>query len=153
MKKLNLLFVFLISLQLWSQKNIEPTTTEIKTAKELREKFDKSDIAILKSTETVDFKISKDKKNVEVDYSISEVLLNINHRADIQKYEFYDSQSSIQTFSLKYKNNKEASIYPKDEFYKSNDLFYNDARVKYFDIDFPVQGYTYLYHLEKKLMT
>ncbi|MVO10265.1 DUF3857 domain-containing protein [Flavobacterium sp. TP390] len=151
MKKINLLFVFLISLQLWSQKNIEPTTTEIKTAKELREKFDKSDIAILKSTETVDFKISKDKKNVEVDYSVSEVLLNINHRADIQKYEFYDSQSSIQTFSLKYKNNKEASIYPKDEFYKSNDLFYNDARVKYFDIDFPVQGYTYLYHLEKKI--
>ncbi|NJM80545.1 MAG: DUF3857 domain-containing protein [Flavobacterium sp.] len=77
--------------------------------------------------------------------------MNINHRADIQKYEFYDSQSSINTFSLKYKNNKEANFYPKDEFYKSNDLFYNDARVKYFSIDFPIQGYTYLYDLEKKI--
>ncbi|NHN24699.1 DUF3857 domain-containing protein [Flavobacterium jejuense] len=151
MKKSNLLFVFLISLNMWSQKNTEPSPTEIKTAKELREKFDKSDVAILKSTENVSFEIAKDKKNVEVNYAISEVLLNINHRADIQKYEFYDSQSLINTFSLKYKNNKPANIYPKDEFYKSNDLFYNDARVKYFDLDFPIQGYTYLYDLEKKI--
>lgn len=136
---------------MWSQKNTEPSPTEIKTAIELREKFDKSDVAILKSTEKVNFEIAKDKKNVEVNYAISELLLNINHRADIQKYEFYDSQSSISTFSLKYKNNKEANFYPKDEFYKSNDLFYNDARVKYFSIDFPIQGYTYLYDLEKKI--
>ncbi len=136
---------------MWSQKNTDPTPTEIKTAIELREKFDKSDVAILNSTEKVNFEIAKDKKNVEVNYAISEQLLNINHRADIQKYEFYDSQSSISTFSLKYKNNKEANFYPRDEFYKSNDLFYNDARVKYFSIDFPIQGYTYLYDLEKKI--
>lgn len=151
MKKINLLFVFLISLSTWSQKNTDPSPTDVKTAKELREKFDKSDVAILKSTEQVNFEIAKDKKNVEVNYAISETLLNINHRADIQKYEFYDSQSSINTFSLKYKNNKIANFYPKDEFYKSNDLFYNDARIKYFSIDFPLQGYTYVYDLEKKI--
>ncbi|WP_159780587.1 transglutaminase family protein, partial [Flavobacterium sp. 9AF] len=151
MRKNALLVVFFISINIWSQKNIEPSPTDIKTAKELREKFDKSDIAILKSTEKVNFEIAKDKKNVEVNYAISEVLLNINHRADIQKYEFYDSQSLINTFSLKYKNNKPANIYARDEFYKSNDLFYNDARVKYFNIDFPIQGYTYLYDIEKKI--
>ncbi len=39
MKKINLLFVFLISLFTWSQKNTEPSIKEIETAIELREKF------------------------------------------------------------------------------------------------------------------
>lgn len=150
MKHIYFAAFFLLSILAWGQKNIDPTTQEIENAKEIRLKYDKSDIAILKSEENISFELSKDKKNVEVLYKVSEKLLNINHRADIQKYEFYDSQSSINTFSLKYKNNKKANFYPKDEFYKSDDLFYNDARVKYFTIDFPIQGYTYLYDLEKR---
>jgi transglutaminase-like putative cysteine protease len=144
------IYLFIFTTSIWSQKNIDPTAQEISKAKELRLKFDKSDVAILNSNEKIGFKISSDKNNVEVIHNISEKLLNINHRADIYKYEFYDSQSTINTFSLKYKNNKSANFYPKDEFYKSDDLFYNDARVKYFTIDFPVQGYTYLYDFEKK---
>lgn len=142
-------FLFLTTIVL-GQKNIDPTVQEIENAKKIRLEFDKSDIAILNSTENISFELSKDKKNVEVLQNVSEKLLNINHRADIHKYEFYDSQSVINTFSVKYKNNKKANFSPKDEFYKSDDLFYNDARVKYFTIDFPVQGYTYLYDLEKR---
>ena len=76
--------------------------------------------------------------------------MNINYRADIHKYEFYDSESSIQTFSLKYRNDKPAQFSVTDEFYKDNDLFYNDAKVKYIAVDFPVQGYNYKYEMEKK---
>jgi len=75
--------------------------------------------------------------------------MNINFRTDIHKYEFYDSESSIATFAIKYRNEKTASFYVNDEFYKDNDLFYNDAKVKYMTVDFPVQGYTYHYEVEK----
>jgi len=149
MKKITSLFL-LTSFIIWGQNGVNPSPTEIKKAQELREIYDKSDVAILKSSEKVTFSTSRNHEKVEVNHSVSERLLNINSRADIHKYEFYDSESEISTFSIKFKNNKKAAFFATDEFYKSNDLFYNDARVKYYKLDFPVQGYTYLYDMEKK---
>lgn len=146
-----LLFLLFFSLLAIAQKNADPSPEEIKTAKSIREKYDKYDIAILNSTEKVTFSINKSNNLVEVNYSVKEHLMNINHRADIQKYEFYDSQSVIENFSLKYKTDKQTNFLVNDEFYKSDDLFYNDARVKYMQVDFPVQGYTYKYHMDKKI--
>ena len=151
MKKTLLLSIFLFSFFALAQKSIDPTPEDIKVAKSLRAKYDKSDIAILKSEENVSFAVNKSINSVEVIYNINETLMNINHRADISKYEFYDSESEIKTFSVKYRNNKQTSFYTKDEFYKSDDLFYNDAKVKYVQLDFPVQGYTYEYEMEKKI--
>ncbi|REH00455.1 transglutaminase domain-containing protein [Flavobacterium aquicola] len=144
------LFIFLFSITLFGQKNIEPTLEDISSAKTLRAKYDKDDIAILESTENISFDLNKAKTKVQVKNSIKELLMNINHRADINKYEFYDSESKIESFSLKYRNQKEAYFPVKDEFYKDDDLFYNDAKVMYMTVDFPVQGYTYNYSLEKK---
>lgn len=146
-----LLFLLFFSLLAIAQKNADPSPEEIKTAKSIREKYDKYDIAILNSAEKVTFSINKSNDLVEVNYSVKEHLMNINHRADIQKYEFYDSQSVIENFSLKYKTDKQTNFLVNDEFYKSDDLFYNDARVKYMQVDFPVQGYTYKYHMDKKI--
>jgi transglutaminase-like putative cysteine protease len=145
------LFVLFFCISSVAQKNADPSPEEIKTAKSIREKYDKFDIAILNSTEKVTFNINKTNDLVEVNYNVKEHLMNINHRADIQKYEFYDSQSSIENFSLKYKTDKQANFFVNDEFYKSDDLFYNDARVKFMQVDFPVQGYTYKYQMEKKI--
>jgi transglutaminase-like putative cysteine protease len=135
---------------MFGQKNIEPTPEDINSAKSLRAKYDKDDIAILESSENISFEFNKNDSKVQVKNSIREVLMNINHRADINKYEFYDSESKIESFVLRYRNQKEVSFPVKDEFYKDDDLFYNDARVKYMVVDFPVQGYTYNYALEKK---
>src|SRR5690606_5147516 len=136
-----ILFLFLLgNFSVWSQKNIDPTPTDIELAKTIRGKYSKQDVAILESTEIVNFGFNKSTSNVTVDLSVKEVLMNINHRADIYKYEFYDSSSKIETFLLKYRNEKTASFPIKDEFYKDKDLFYNDARVKHVQIDFPVQG-------------
>lgn len=147
---LKTLFVFLFSLSMFGQKNIEPTPEDIILAKSLRAKYDKDDIAILESNENLSFELNKNASKVQVKSSTKEVLMNINHRADIHKYEFYDSESKIESFTLRYRNQKEASFPVKDEFYKDDDLFYNDARVMYMTVDFPVQGYTYNYALEKK---
>lgn len=133
-----------------AQKNIDPTPEDISLAKKLREKYSKDDIAILESTDNISFDFNKKAGKVTVNHNSKEHLMNISHRADIHKYEFYDSETSIGTFSMKYRNDKVAPFYVKDEFYKDKDLFYNDAKVKYMAVDFPVQGYTYRYEMEKK---
>jgi transglutaminase-like putative cysteine protease len=145
-----LFFLVLIGSEVKAQKNIDPTPQDILDAKKLREKFPKNDIAVLKSTEVISFDLNKNDAKVIVNSEVNEQLMNINHRADIRKYEFYDSESEVKTFSLKYRNDKTAAFSVKDEMYKDNDLFYNDARVKYVTIDFPVQGYSYNYQVKKQ---
>lgn len=133
-----------------AQKNLDPTPEDISLAKSIREKNNKADVAVLNSNENITFSLNSKEGKVMVNHSIKEKWMNINHRADIRKYEFYDSQSEIESFDIKYRNDKKTDFYVTDEFYKSEDLFYNDARIKYTTIDFPVQGYTYNYNFEKK---
>lgn len=147
---LSIITFFLSANMLFSQKALDPTAEDIQLAKSLREKYSKDDVAVLESKENITFELNKSDAKVVVKNSVREVLMNINHRADINKYEFYDSESSIESFILKYRNQKNTGFTIKDQFYKDNDLFYNDARVKYMDVDFPVQGYSYIYELEKK---
>jgi len=142
--------LFLATFSLSAQKSIDPTPEDILLAKKTREIYLKDDVAILESFENISFGLNRDETKVTVKSNIREKLMNINHRADIHKYEFYDSESKIETFALKYRNDKNTGFFIKDEFYKDNDLFYNDARVKHVALDFPVQGYTYFYELDKK---
>ncbi|WP_264552506.1 transglutaminase domain-containing protein [Flavobacterium sp. N2038] len=147
---LSIITFFLSANMLYGQKALDPTPEDIQLAKSLREKYAKDDVVILESKENITFELNKSDAKVVVKNSTREVLMNINHRADINKYEFYDNESSIESFILKYRNQKNTGFEIKDQFYKDNDLFYNDARVKYMNVDFPVQGYSYIYELEKK---
>jgi hypothetical protein len=147
--KLTLLVAFAVATAS-AQKNIDPTPEDVVLAKKIRTTYDKDDVAVLESNENISFELNKNESKVVVNHSIKELLMNINHRANIQKYEFYDSESKIETFNLKFRNDKNTNNYVADEFYKDNDLFYNDARVKYMAVNFPIQGYTYNYELEKK---
>lgn len=145
-------FIFLCFLvkPAFAQKNLDPTPEDISLAKKLRETFPKDDIVILDSEDDITFDLNKKQKKVIVHHNSKETLMNINHRADIHIYEFYDSESNIESFSMKYRNDKITSFKVNDELYKDNDLFYNDAKVKYITVDFPVQGYTYKYEMMKK---
>lgn len=149
MKKLHITALLLLFLSAaHAQKNVEPTPEDISIAKKLREKHPKKDVAIVSCKDEVTFDV--EDGNVTALHSIREKYMNIGPRADIQKYEFYDSSSEIKEFAMKYRNNKEAYFELKDEFYHSNDMFYNDYRVKYINVDFPVQGYTYNFEMDKK---
>ncbi len=132
-----------------AQKNLDPTGDDVALAKKLRAQFTKEDVAILESSNTITFGVNKSGDKVTAVNKIHQKLMNINHRADIQKFEFYDSESKIESFDVRYRNDKSAKLSIKDEFYKDSDLFYNDARVRYVTVDFPVQGYSYNYEVAK----
>ncbi len=145
----SIIFCLILVSNSWAQKSIDPTIEDIAFAKKTREKYIKDDVAILESKEEISFEVNKKDSKVVVNSSLKELLMNINTRADIQKYEFYNGESSIEKFKLTYRNNRDAYFFVKDEYYKDQDLFYNDARVQYMKIDFPVQGYSYNFELEK----
>lgn len=143
-------FLGISFLNVTAQKYTEPTTEEISQAQELRKKYDKSDVVILSSNEYIKFNLNREKTLVEVDYNINEKLMNINHTSKIQKYEFYDNQTVISEFAFRNKINKKTNEFILDEYFSSDDMFYNDARVKHTTLHFPLQGYIYLYEMTKK---
>jgi len=142
-------FSVIVSLAAYSQKNIDPDGKDKDLAKNLKDKFPDDNVALEISTDRISFGVDKKNNKITVDHILNETLINIGSRADIHQYTFYDGESKIEEFSIRYKNNRKASFFPKDEAYTSNDLFHNDTRVKYITLDFPVKGYKYLSTIHK----
>ena len=139
------IFIFIFISQSYSQRKIEPDASDIAMAKKLREKFDHKDdeVALEESVDYITFDFNNSEEKVIVHHKIDEKMINMISRADIQKYCFYDGESMIEEFKILYKNDRNTNFIIKDEAYKSEDLFHNDARVKYTNVDFPIQGYRY----------
>ena len=134
-----------------AQKNSDPTPEEISEAKILKIQYPNDDLVLLESKDYVTFDLNNDTHQVSVKHQINEELLNISSRTDIQKHIFYDEQSEITNFGLKYRNNKTAYFKVNDEAYTVEEYFFNDARVKYASVDFPVQGYKYYFEATKNI--
>ncbi|MCB0466591.1 MAG: hypothetical protein KDC64_00080 [Aequorivita sp.] len=150
---MNKLFFFLLFVPAFcvAQKNSDPTPEEISEAKILKIQYPNDDLVLLESKDYVTFDLNNDTHQVSVKHQINEELLNISSRTDIQKHIFYDEQSEITNFGLKYRNNKTAYFKVNDEAYTVEEYFFNDARVKYASVDFPVQGYKYYFEATKNI--
>ncbi|MCK7590637.1 transglutaminase-like domain-containing protein [Subsaxibacter sp. CAU 1640] len=144
-----LALVISISLPLFSQKNVEPTETEKTNASKLKALYPDDHVALQNYSDVITFDLDKREQKVTVEQFTEQDYINMDSRADIQMYSFYDGESTIGVFDINYKNGKPTSFYLKDEAYKSSDLFHNDARVKYTHVDFPLKGYRYLTELRK----
>lgn len=143
------LFIFCIS-SAFAQRKHDPSQEDIAYAKSLKDIVSDQDDIVLDSGKTlITFNLNTKTSKVVVNEQIDEQLINIKSRSDIQKYCFYDGQSSIERFDFTFKNGKSAYFRGGDEAYTSNDLFHNDTRVKYFNLDFPSMGYKYGSSLEK----
>ena len=149
MKKTILFILLIVSNYLLAQKKIDPNSDDIKKAEILKLKFPDDKVAIETSINTITFGFDKKNEKITVNNSKIEKLINLDSRSDIQRYCFYDGESSILNFKVKYKNNKNKYFYYKDEAFTSNDLFHNDTRVQYGHIDFPLKGYRHTVEIEK----
>lgn len=134
----------------FSQKRIEPATQDITLANSLKEQYPDDNVALVTTKDDITFDLNKREGKVTVMHHITENMINIDSRADIQIYNFYDGESTIEEFEILYKNKKEANFYINDEAYTSDDLFHNDSRVQYATVDFPLKGYRYLTSIKKE---
>ena len=151
MKKITLLLLIaLLPFITVAQKKVQPTPEDIDLAEKLKEKYPDEEVAFKSIKDHITFGFDKKNEKVLVFQTTEEHLINIAERADIQKYCMYDTESEVKEFSFKYRNGKGAFFRVRDEAYTSQDLFHNDTRVKYTNMDFPLKGYTYYVTLEKK---
>lgn len=149
-KLLPLILLTFLTLSSYSQKNADPSGNDKIKAKSLKTEFPDDNVALLESNDYISFDFNKKDQKVMVNHKLDESLINLDSRSDIQKYCFYDGETEITEFIIKYKSNKDTHFYIKDEAFTSNDLFHNDSRVKYVNLDFPVKGYKYLSTITKK---
>ena len=145
-----LVFIVVFFDNVFAQKNIDPTPEDKRFAKSLKEKYPDDTVVLKESTDYVTFNFNKKTEKVNVNQESTESMISIDSRSRIQKYSFYDEQTSIDKFQIKYRNNKKAYISIKDEAYASDDLFHIDTRVKYANINFPLLGYRYKTFISKK---
>lgn len=148
--RLSLILILITSLHLIAQKNTEPSDSEITLAKTIKELHPDDNVALESEEYVISFDYNKKSQNVTVLEKINKKLINLDSRADIQAYCYYDGESEIESFTVKYKNGRETGDIVNDEAIKSDDLFHNDARVKYINLDFPLKGYKYSTETIKK---
>ena len=91
----------------------------------------------------------KKTKQVTVQESTKERLMCIAPDYQMPIVKFYDAESSVESVEVYYKNKKRKDIYPRDEYFNNSDYFYSDARVVYFGLTFPQQGYQYQVNFDK----
>lgn len=137
------LLLFIWSSFCFSQRNTDPTPEDVSLAKALKTDFPDDDIALNSHEDYIVFDYSKDSENVTVTQTTNKAFINLSDRSNISAYCFYDGKSSVETFEVEYRNRKSARINVFDKAYTSSDLFHNDARVKFVNLNFPVQGYRY----------
>ncbi len=145
-----LLLLFFFTFSINAQKNITPNGEDTQTAKKLKAQYPDDHIALLFSEDYVTFGFNSKQKKVTVNHNMEESLINLDSRSDIQKFCFYDGESEIKAFKVKFKNNRDTKKLIQDEAYTSDDLFHIDTRVKFTNLSFPLKGYKYLTSIEKK---
>ncbi|HLV38892.1 transglutaminase-like domain-containing protein [Xanthomarina sp.] len=147
---LTFLIIVTYTLNATAQKKTEPTLEEIKLAQALKEVFPDDHVASESENYHITFEYNKRTDKVEVLEKTTQNLINLDSRADIQVYSFYNGESDIESFKIRYKTNRDADFHIQDEAIKSDDLFHNDSRVKYTNLDFPLKGFKYQVEIVKR---
>jgi len=126
-------------------------------AYQLKKKYPDERTACVSSIEEYDFDVSKgDGNGPVVTATMNKRIQFISLReASMQQYgEFYDKFSSISSIKQFYKSGRGFAVYKTkalDKSATSGDIFYDDSRVKFFNIIMPKMGLVSMVETEKKI--
>ena len=152
MNKGYLLFfaLFLLALPLQAQKWAIPKADEVEQARKLAEEFPDNPLMTLHSDISITFSFNDKTRKVTAKEVTRERFVCLKGDCTHYVYEFYDDESEIKDVEVKYRNGRKKDVEPQKEYYSQDGIFYSDARVCYFELDFPSQGYQYSVEIEKK---
>jgi Transglutaminase-like enzymes, putative cysteine proteases len=128
-----------------------PTAEEKARAEALRETYSEEKLVILNKLEEFTFGHNDKSEKVEVRASSKMRLMSIGKTDHSETFaEFYDEESEIEKIEVFNKKKKKVTIYVKDDYYQSDEFFYTDARVKYFNLNFSEAGFQYQVNADKR---
>lgn len=133
-----------------AQKKADPSVDEIARAKALKKTYEDAKIVALNSLERYVFDFDKSTKLVTVEEKTKDRIMCVVPTHKTLFVKFYDEESSVEGVDVFYKTKKLKSISITDEYYNASDFFYSDARVKYFNLLFPAEGYQYQVNFTKQ---
>ena len=142
-----LLFTFLFTTffsPIWAQRRKGPSPESIELAKSLRDKYEDEEAVVIKRTDEYLFSLDDSKSKVIVSENIEESIISISSlNVEVPRFKFYDEQSEIPEIAAFNEQGKKKYLSISDDYYQSEDIFYSDAKLKYFEIDFDALGEKY----------
>jgi hypothetical protein len=124
----------------------------------LKKKYPDERTACVSDVEEYDFEVAKGDGNGPVVAAIMNQkiqFISLREAAMVQYGEYYDKFSSITKFRQYYKSGNSFGLYKNakalDRSVTSSDIFYDDSRVKFFNIILPNMGFGAMVEVEKKI--
>ena len=124
----------------------------------LKKKYPDERTACVSDVEEYEFELGKGDGNGPVVTAIMNQkiqFISLREAAMVQYGEYYDKFSSITKFRQYYKSGNSFGLYKNakalDKSVTSNDIFYDDSRVKFFNIVLPNMGFGAMVEVEKKI--
>jgi hypothetical protein len=132
--------ILFISFLAFSQRD-KPTEEDLQYAKSLKEKYEDEDVVISNYTINISFERNSRTNKVEVIENKSITFLAISQRADLVYSTGYNNETEVEELELYDRRDKKVAWGFKDEAYSDASIFHNDYRLKYGEINLPLQGY------------
>ncbi len=123
-----------------AQRRAKISEADIVQAKSLREAHPEEKVVALTSREQYEFGFDAQTKTVTVVENSLEHLIATTDRSSFTAVKFYDQMSEIKLARVSNQNDRPVAAEKEDTYYQSDDYFYTDARVVYYDLDFPSTG-------------
>jgi hypothetical protein len=152
----NYLFIFLASFVLYTASSQAQVSDDDESlAYRLKKKYPDERTACVSDVEEYEFEVGKEDGNGPVVAAIMNQkiqFISLREIASVQYGEYYDKFSSISKFKQYYKTGNSFSLYKAkalDKSVTSSDIFYDDTRVKFFNIVLPKMGLGAMVEVEK----
>ena len=144
--------ILILSIPSWvgAQKNKRPDATTINFAKAQKAEHSKDNLLIRNSLVTYTFDFNERTKKVTVLEKNKRRYICLAPQHKTSFVNFYNQESEIKSIEVFNAKGKRVPVYPKDDYYQDSDFFYSDARVIYFNLEFPYQGSEYQVNYTKK---
>ncbi|MEL7145638.1 MAG: transglutaminase-like domain-containing protein [Bacteroidota bacterium] len=113
---------------------------DLETAKQLKELKKEEDLALTEAITSYEFMRSPDGQKIRVKESITERFIALTTGVNHIKRLYYNDQTRIESYSIKNSRNKAIKH---DKFcghIRSDDIFYSDARVCAYNMNFNLEG-------------
>ena len=137
-----LILLYILSSQfapVFAQKSkVEPA--DFALAEKMSTQYDEQGVVAKDSKIDITFGFDTKTKNVTVTVAKDEELISLKPGYNHSVFEFFNEQSKIVLAEAYNQKNKKLYVNRQEEVYSSNDIFYSDAQISYFAVEFPTIG-------------
>ncbi|MBT8221475.1 MAG: transglutaminase domain-containing protein [Bacteroidia bacterium] len=154
MKSLHIVFIiitlYLVTIPVQGQISKKPTSGDISKARKFKVLYPDFTVVANAAKNSYQFDFDPNTNKVIAYEAKSQTLIALEPGALYQPYQFFDEMSVVESAGAIYKNNKVVPLNLKREKFNSDQFFYTDAKVAYFNLDFPDLGFQYSTEFKKR---